>query len=68
MNARGHRLPTRSPWAVPARQRRRPHTDPIDSRRAIGAEGTLFIALRGERHDGHRYIPALIKQGVRCFR
>jgi alanine racemase len=39
----------------------------IDSRQAIGGEGTLFIALEGERHDGHRYIPELIARGVHCF-
>lgn len=39
----------------------------IDSRQAIGGEGTLFVALQGERHDGHRYIPELVARGVRCF-
>lgn len=39
----------------------------IDSRKPLPADGSLFIALRGERHDGHRYIPALIERGVRDF-
>ena len=39
----------------------------IDSRKPFPAEETLFIALRGERHDGHRYIAQLIERGVRCF-
>ena len=70
MNARGHRL---ADLAIAVGGTLHGNGDvritdlSIDSRRAIGAEGTLFIALRGERHDGHRYIPALIKQGVRCF-
>ncbi len=39
----------------------------IDSRKPAPAEGTLFIALHGDRHDGHRYIAPLIERGVRCF-
>ena len=39
----------------------------IDSRKAIAAEGTLFVALTGDRHDGHAYIPDLVKHGVRSF-
>lgn len=39
----------------------------IDSRKPAPAEGTLFIALHGDRHDGHRYIVPLIERGVRCF-
>ncbi|MCW5899560.1 MAG: bifunctional UDP-N-acetylmuramoyl-tripeptide:D-alanyl-D-alanine ligase/alanine racemase [Flavobacteriales bacterium] len=39
----------------------------IDSRKPMPVEGTLFICLRGERHDGHRYIPELIARGVRHF-
>lgn len=39
----------------------------IDSRKSFPAEGTLFFALRGDRHDGHRYIPSMIERGVRCF-
>lgn len=39
----------------------------IDSRKAIAAESTLFIALSGERHDGHAYIAELAKAGVKNF-
>ncbi len=39
----------------------------IDSRKPMPAEGTLYICLRGDRHDGHRYIPELIERGVRDF-
>ena len=39
----------------------------IDSRKAMPREGVLFIALQGERHDGHRYIPDLVDAGVRSF-
>ena len=39
----------------------------IDSRKPAPAEGALFIALHGDRHDGHRYIAALVERGVRCF-
>jgi len=39
----------------------------IDSRKPHPADGTLFIALHGDRHDGHRYIAPLIERGVRSF-
>lgn len=39
----------------------------IDSRKPFPAGSTLFIALRGHRHDGHRYIPELRQRGVRNF-
>ena len=39
----------------------------LDSRRVSGPGGTLFFALRGPRHDGHRYLPALYAQGIRLF-
>ena len=39
----------------------------IDSRKPLAAATTLFFALHGERHDGHRYIPELIARGVRAF-
>ena len=39
----------------------------IDSRKPVPPEGGLFIALHGERHDGHRYIGQLIDKGVRNF-
>ena len=34
----------------------------IDSR--LAGPGCLFIALRGERHDGHDYIPEAIRRGA----
>ncbi|MBP6392010.1 MAG: hypothetical protein KA175_04000, partial [Flavobacteriales bacterium] len=39
----------------------------IDSRKALPQADLLFIALRGDRHDGHRYIEDLIERGVRNF-
>ena len=34
----------------------------VDSRQA--EEGSLFLALRGERTDGHKYIPDVLKKGA----
>ena len=39
----------------------------IDSRKVFSPEETLFIALRGRNHDGHKYIYELYKKGVRAF-
>ncbi len=39
----------------------------IDSRTILQPESTLFIALSGERHNAHQYIPDLIKRGVKAF-
>lgn len=39
----------------------------IDSRKAIGSEGSLFFAIRGEHHDGHKFISSLYNKGVRQF-
>lgn len=39
----------------------------IDSRRLLQPGNTVFFAIRGERNDGHRYIPELFHKGVRCF-
>ncbi|HEC43232.1 MAG TPA: bifunctional UDP-N-acetylmuramoyl-tripeptide:D-alanyl-D-alanine ligase/alanine racemase [Bacteroides sp.] len=39
----------------------------IDSRTIIQPEGILFLAIRGERHDGHKYIPELSDRGVKAF-
>ena len=40
----------------------------IDSRNQAG-EGTdvLFVAIKGERHDGHRYVGELFDKGIRNF-
>jgi len=43
------------------------HSLCIDSRKATESEGTLFFAIKGERNDGHLYINALYKSGVRQF-
>ncbi len=39
----------------------------IDSRKPIVSEGSVFFALRGERHDGHKYISDLYALGIRQF-
>jgi alanine racemase len=39
----------------------------VDSRTLSSTEDTLFIALRGERNDGHRFIGELIQRGVENF-
>ncbi len=38
-----------------------------DSRRIVRPGGALFVALHGPRHDGHRFIGTLYRQGVRYF-
>lgn len=38
-----------------------------DSRKLIEPKTSLFIALVGEKRDGHRYIPDLIQRGVKSF-
>jgi Alr-MurF fusion protein len=39
----------------------------IDSRKIAATEGTLFFAIKGDRHNAHNYIPELYKKGVRNF-
>jgi alanine racemase len=39
----------------------------IDSRTLSNPVNTAFIALRGDRHDGHIFIPELISSGVKVF-
>jgi alanine racemase len=39
----------------------------IDSRTLSDYANTAFIALRGDRHDGHIFIPELISAGVKTF-
>ncbi|MCX8490670.1 MAG: bifunctional UDP-N-acetylmuramoyl-tripeptide:D-alanyl-D-alanine ligase/alanine racemase, partial [Cyclobacteriaceae bacterium] len=39
----------------------------IDSRKPIVSDGSIFFALRGERHDGHQYIAELYQIGIRQF-
>lgn len=38
-----------------------------DSRELQFPEETLFVALRSNWNDGHKYIPALIEKGVKLF-
>lgn len=38
-----------------------------DSRKLFVAENTLFVALRGLRHDATRYIDDLYSRGIRAF-
>jgi alanine racemase len=39
----------------------------IDSRHTSFTENTAFIAIKGNHHDGHQFIEALFRQGVRVF-
>lgn len=39
----------------------------IDSRKATVVDGTLFFAIRGDRHDGHEFIKILYESGIRNF-
>lgn len=38
-----------------------------DSRSAGAAAQTLFVCIKGERHNGHAYIREMFAQGCRCF-
>ena len=38
-----------------------------DSRQVMVPEQSIFFAIRGERHDGHRFIGELYEKGVRQF-
>jgi alanine racemase len=39
----------------------------LDSRKILQPREALFIAIRGERHDGHQYIEEVYGAGVRNF-
>ncbi|MBK9421980.1 MAG: bifunctional UDP-N-acetylmuramoyl-tripeptide:D-alanyl-D-alanine ligase/alanine racemase [Flavobacteriales bacterium] len=39
----------------------------IDTRQPFPQEGTLFIALGGKHHDGHRYVAEARQRGVKAF-
>jgi len=39
----------------------------IDSRKLLSPESSLFFAIRGDRHDAHRFIPDLYEKGVMQF-
>jgi alanine racemase len=43
------------------------NTISIDSRQIVDAEGCLFFAIKGVRHDGHHYLKDLYAKGVRQF-
>src|ERR1039457_1648435 len=38
-----------------------------DSRTSGFATQSLFVAIKGERHNGHDYIKELYQQGCHCF-
>ncbi|MBL7848748.1 MAG: bifunctional UDP-N-acetylmuramoyl-tripeptide:D-alanyl-D-alanine ligase/alanine racemase [Cyclobacteriaceae bacterium] len=38
-----------------------------DSRKPVISEASVFFAIRGERHDGHRYLMELYRMGLRQF-
>ncbi len=38
-----------------------------DSRSCTFAQGALFVAMRGERHDSHAFLRAMYDRGVRAF-
>jgi alanine racemase len=39
----------------------------IDSRSATVSSSSLFFAIKGRQHDGHRYIAELYRRGIRAF-
>ncbi|MDV3309836.1 MAG: bifunctional UDP-N-acetylmuramoyl-tripeptide:D-alanyl-D-alanine ligase/alanine racemase [Cyclobacteriaceae bacterium] len=39
----------------------------VDSRKLILTKGSMFFAIRGERYDGHQFIPELYDAGIRQF-
>lgn len=39
----------------------------LDSRTSVIAQGSMFVCIKGERHNGHRFIPEMYKKGVRLF-
>ena len=58
--------------AIGAKSIGNPGTPPIrhlliDSRKLVHPQYTLFIAIKGERHDGHDFIADLYDRGVRNF-
>ncbi len=38
-----------------------------DSRKLVFPENTLFVAIAGDRNDGHKYLEELYQKGVRYF-
>ena len=39
----------------------------LDSRKIISPSSSVFFAIKGERHDGHRFLHELYEKGVRQF-
>lgn len=39
----------------------------LDSRQIIFPKTTLFFAIKGQRHDGHQFLPELYEQDIRNF-
>jgi alanine racemase len=39
----------------------------IDTRKGQALSGSLFFAIKGERHDGHQYLAKAYEQGIRQF-
>lgn len=39
----------------------------LDTRKVTSQRGAVFFAIKGERHDGHRYLQEAYHQGVRQF-
>ncbi|MFC2175412.1 bifunctional UDP-N-acetylmuramoyl-tripeptide:D-alanyl-D-alanine ligase/alanine racemase [Bacteroidota bacterium] len=39
----------------------------IDSRKVVLPSQSLFFAIKGDRHDGHKFINELYEKGVRAF-
>jgi alanine racemase len=39
----------------------------LDTRRAQDASDSLFFAIKGDVHDGHKYIPKAIEKGVKLI-
>lgn len=53
---------------VLASYRDKPVTDLVtDSRKVVLAEGAVFFAMKGERHDAHIFLNELYAQGLRQF-
>lgn len=38
-----------------------------DSRRIVNPKASVFVAIKGERHDGHAYLTLLFEKGIRAF-
>lgn len=43
------------------------HNISIDSRTVFNPKDTIFVAIKGDQHNGHDFVRSLINQGVECF-